>query len=73
MSLWQQEQENLMHDALTNEIVTDCIAFSEHGAARSIIDRWSKEQLAFAMGSLYTRYRIVRRACKDERATEATG
>lgn len=56
-----------MHDQAVEVIVTDCVAYSQFNAPASILDRWSKEQMAFAIHSMSTRLRLFRDAMHRDR------
>lgn len=55
-----------MHQKMLDLILTDAVAYTEHNAQASIMDKWSKEQLTFALSAMSTRLRILRNALHRE-------
>lgn len=53
-----------MHDMLITEVLTDCIAYSDHDAPASILDKWTKEQLAFALRDMASREKGFKQALR---------
>jgi hypothetical protein len=51
-----------MHKKVLEVIAIDCVAYSEHNAPSSILDNWSKEQMAFAITELCKNIRVIRAA-----------
>jgi glutamate synthase domain-containing protein 3 len=60
MSLIDIQKENEMHQLLLDELLTDAICYTEHNAAASILDKWTKEQMAFGLNEMVTRLRCLR-------------
>lgn len=55
-----------MHQLVLDEILKDCVAYTDHNAPKDILDRWSKEQLAFALIDMVDRLRIAKAALRAE-------
>lgn len=53
-----------MHDQLIEQMLIDCIAYSDHDADKSILDHWSKEQMAFALRDMASREKHLKKALR---------
>lgn len=61
----------MMHQKMLDLILIDAVAYTDHNAQASIMDKWSKEQLTFALAAMSTRLRILRNALHRDAPIDA--
>ena len=49
-----------MHEKVLEAIMVDAVAYARHDGPCGLLDKWSKEQLAFALDAMAVRLRILR-------------